>query len=91
MPKQANNPRPQPRFMHPAIFLSGWVLLGTMFAIQDWMSMRVWTHLVNLRLLIEAWGMQYFIWASFAGWAGFGWGDTSNGRSWFPFCCGSFR
>jgi len=57
-----NSTRPQLWFMHPAAFLSGWVLLGFMFAVQDWMSMRMWTHLVNLRLLLEAWGMQFFIW-----------------------------
>jgi two-component system, LytTR family, sensor kinase len=48
--------------MHPVMFLSGWVLLGTMFAVQDWMSMRLWSYRVDLRLLVEAWGMQYFIW-----------------------------
>jgi two-component system LytT family sensor kinase len=60
---RSNISRPQPRFMHPAIFLSGWVLLGTLFAIQDWlMAIRSSSYHVDLRLLIKAWGTQYFIW-----------------------------
>jgi two-component sensor histidine kinase len=58
--------------MHPAVFLSSWVLLGTMFAVQDWMSMRLWDYHVNLRLLAEAWGMQYFIWGVLC-WLGWVW------------------
>jgi hypothetical protein len=58
--------------MHPAIFLGAWVLLGTMFAVQDWMSMRLWSYHVNLRLLVEAWGMQYFIWGVLC-WLGWVW------------------
>ena len=67
-----NSTRPQLWFMHPAAFLSGWVLLGTMFAVQDWMSMRLWSYHVNLRLLTEAWGMQYFIWGVLC-WLGWVW------------------
>ena len=49
--------------MHPIIFLTAWVLLGTLFALQDWMlAMRSSSYHVNLKLLLEAWGMQYFIW-----------------------------
>jgi hypothetical protein len=49
--------------MNPAVFLGGWVLLGTLFALQDWMlAMRSSSYHVNLRLLIEAWGTQYLIW-----------------------------
>jgi two-component system LytT family sensor kinase len=69
---QGTSSRPQPRFMHPAIFLGGWVLLGTMFAVQDWMSMRLWSYHVNLRILVEAWGMQYFIWGVLC-WLGWVW------------------
>ncbi|HKO18843.1 MAG TPA: histidine kinase [Acidobacteriaceae bacterium] len=72
MSQPVNITRPQPWFMHPAAFLSGWVLLGTMFAVQDWMSMRLWSYQVNLRLLAEAWGMQYFIWGVLC-WLGWVW------------------
>ena len=67
-----NTSRPQPWFMHPAAFLSGWVLLGSLFAVQDWMSMRLWSYHVNLRILLEAWGMQYFIWGVLC-WLGWVW------------------
>jgi len=48
--------------MHPALFLGAWVLLGAMFALQEWMSMRLWSYRVNVTLLLEAWCVQYFIW-----------------------------
>jgi two-component sensor histidine kinase len=32
-----------------------------MFAVQDWLGERMWSYHVNLRLLVEAWGTQYFI------------------------------
>lgn len=70
--KQANSSRLQPRFMHPAIFLSAWVLLGSMFAVQDWMSMRLWSYHVDLKPLVEAWDMQYFIWGVLC-WLGWVW------------------
>jgi two-component sensor histidine kinase len=58
--------------MHPAIFLSAWVLLGSMFAVQDWMSMRLWSYHVDLKPLVEAWDMQYFIWGVLC-WLGWVW------------------
>jgi len=49
--------------MHPLIFVTSWVLLGTMFALQDWvLATRSSNYHVGLVLLIKAWGVQYFIW-----------------------------
>jgi two-component system, LytTR family, sensor kinase len=59
---QKGSARTQPIFMHPAIFVSSAVLLGELFALQDWMGMRLWSYHVGIRILLEAWGMQYFIW-----------------------------
>lgn len=73
--KLSASSRPQPRFMHPAVFLSAWVLLGTMFAIQDWRSMRLWNYHVNLRLVVEPWATQYFIWGLLC-WLGWIWAGT---------------
>lgn len=52
----------QPVFMHPAIFISGAVLLGCLFALQEWTSSRFWNYHINLHLLLAAWAMQYFLW-----------------------------
>ena len=49
--------------MHPAIFISGTVVLGCLFAVQEWISSRFWwNYHINLRLLLAAWGVQYLIW-----------------------------
>jgi len=48
--------------MHPVIFLGGSVLLGALFALQEWISSRFWNYHVHLGLLLEAWGVQYFLW-----------------------------
>lgn len=59
---QKGSARAQPIFMHPAIFISSSVLLGELFALQDWMGMRLWSYHVGIRVLLEAWGLQYFLW-----------------------------
>jgi two-component system LytT family sensor kinase len=48
--------------MHPAIFISGAVLLGALFALQEWIGSRFWNYHVHLGLLLEAWGVQYLLW-----------------------------
>jgi two-component system, LytTR family, sensor kinase len=50
--------------MHPLVFISGFTSLGFLFALQEWNSrMRFWSEQhVTLRLLLEAWGAQYFLW-----------------------------
>jgi two-component system LytT family sensor kinase len=48
--------------MHPAIFVSASVLLGMLFALQEWMSVRLWSYHIGIPLLLEAWGLQYFLW-----------------------------
>ena len=54
--------RSQPLFMHPAIFIGGITLLGVLFALQEWISMRQWDRQFSFALLAKAWGAQYFIW-----------------------------
>jgi hypothetical protein len=56
--------RNQPVFMHPAIFISASVLLGLLFALQEWMSMRLWSYQMVFSLLLPAWGLQYFLWGA---------------------------
>jgi two-component system, LytTR family, sensor kinase len=44
--------------------VGAFTLLGLLFALQEWVSLRSWNsrNLVTLRLLMEAWGLQYFLW-----------------------------
>jgi len=48
--------------MHPVMFVSASVLLGVLFALQQWMSVRIWNYHISLWLLLAAWGLQYFLW-----------------------------
>lgn len=56
----------QPKFMHPAIFISAWTLLGALFALQDWMNLRRWGYHIGPAILFESWGMQFLVWGSLA-------------------------
>jgi two-component system, LytTR family, sensor kinase len=47
--------------MHPVIFVGAFVLLSVLFALQEWMSMRLWSYSISLWLLLRAWGLQYFL------------------------------
>ncbi len=48
--------------MHPAIFISASVLVGTLFALQEWMNAHRWGYRIGLLFLIEMWGLQFFLW-----------------------------
>ncbi len=52
----------QPLVLHPLIFISGATSLGLLFALQEWMDSRFWNNHVQLSILLQAWGAQYFIW-----------------------------
>ena len=54
----------QPALMHPAIFVSLSVVLGLLFALQDWMNLRAWGYHVSTPILLESWGMEYFLWGA---------------------------
>ena len=48
--------------MHPAIFVGGFVFLGQLFALQEWITERLWNYKLDIGLLARAWGVQYFLW-----------------------------
>jgi two-component system, LytTR family, sensor kinase len=48
-------------FMHPAVFLPSWVMLGILFAFQDWMNFRRWGFHVRAAIVFESWGVEYLI------------------------------
>lgn len=54
--------RSQPLVMHPAIFVSGFVAVGLCFAVQDWMAEHTMAmHKIGLPILMQAWGVQFFL------------------------------
>lgn len=54
--------RSQPIVMHPVVFIGGFVALGILFALQTFMGNRMWSFKLDLALLLETWGVQYFLW-----------------------------
>jgi two-component system LytT family sensor kinase len=56
--------RAQPLFMHPAICVPTFVLVGELFALQSWINLRHWGYHVNSAVLFGAWGAQYLIWGA---------------------------
>jgi hypothetical protein len=55
--------RTPPAFMHPAVFLAVGALLAVLFALQEWVEVHQMSHHVRFTLLLEAWGVQYLLWA----------------------------
>jgi hypothetical protein len=50
--------------MHPAVFIGASVLLGLLFALQDWVStLRMGTH-VPVPVIVLAWSFHFFLWGS---------------------------
>lgn len=48
--------------MHPAVFIGMSVLLGLLFALQEWVStLRMGTH-VSMTIIIAAWSFHFFLW-----------------------------
>ena len=52
----------QPAFMHPAIFIGSSTLIGVLFALQQWVGMHLWSYRIGISIMLEAWGLQYFLW-----------------------------
>ena len=50
--------------MHPAIFVGSSVLLGLLFALQEWTHSRLWSYHIGILQVLEAWAVQYFIWGA---------------------------
>lgn len=49
--------------MHPATFFSVGALLAVLFALQEWVEVHQMSQHVSFTLLLEAWGVQYLLWA----------------------------
>jgi len=53
--------RKQPLFMHPAIYIPAFAVVGELFALQSWVNYRHWGYHLST-VLFSAWGVQFFIW-----------------------------
>lgn len=53
-----------PRFMNPMVFLGVAALLAAVFALQEWVEVRQMSRHISFALLLEAWGVQYLLWAA---------------------------
>jgi two-component system LytT family sensor kinase len=51
-----------PAFMHPLIFVGASVLLGILFASQEWASFRQMGYRVKADIVFETWVFHFFIW-----------------------------
>ena len=48
--------------MHPAIFITASVILGILFALQEWSSMRQLGYHPDVAIYMEEWGAHFFFW-----------------------------
>jgi sensor histidine kinase YesM len=51
-----------PAFMNPAVFITSSVLVGTLFAFQEWLSLRHMGYHMHAPIFFESWGFQFFVW-----------------------------
>jgi hypothetical protein len=47
--------------MHPAIFLAAWLVLGSLFALQDYAMERSWNYHPHFALLLRAEGTHFLL------------------------------
>ena len=53
-----------PILMHPAVFLSAWVLLGLLFALQEWVGMHRMGEHEPVSIFLTAWAFHFFLWGA---------------------------
>jgi two-component system LytT family sensor kinase len=50
--------------MHPAAFIGSFVLLGLVFAMQEWVSSRRMGSHFAMSVIVSAWAFHYFLWGA---------------------------
>jgi len=55
-------PSKQTVLMHPAVFVSMFTIVGLLFAAQELVHMNGSGYNADALMVLEAWGMQYFLW-----------------------------
>jgi two-component system LytT family sensor kinase len=76
--------RSNPLGMRPIPFLGSFLIVGLMFALQQWLGARIWYQKVPFNLLpaIGAWELQYLLWGIFC-WILWNWlGDSLQKAGW---------
>jgi len=58
-PTRAEKPLP----VGPVVFISGFTLVGLLFAAQEWVNMHRAGYASGPAYALESWGTQYFMWA----------------------------
>lgn len=53
-----------PLFMNPAIFIASSVLVGILFAFQEWISLRHMGYHMAAPIFFESWGFQFLVWGT---------------------------
>ena len=53
-----------PAFMNPAIFITSSVLVGILFAFQEWISLRHMGYHMHAPIFFESWGFQFLVWGT---------------------------
>jgi len=48
--------------MHPVIFISASMLLGVLFALQEWVNLHHWGYKARLVFVLELWILQFLLW-----------------------------
>ena len=56
--------RDEPVFMNPLVFISGSVLVGLLFAFQEWYSIHKMGYHIQALIFFESWGFQFLVWGS---------------------------
>ena len=76
--------RSQPLIMHPAVFLAGFLLVGLLFAMQQWVGMHVWYRRfhISIFLIASGWALQYLLWGILCWILWFWLGTTLQRASW---------
>jgi len=54
----------EPVFMRPAIFVSTFVLVGLLFAFQEWLSIHHMGYHLPSIIFFESWGYQFLVWGT---------------------------
>jgi len=54
----------EPVFMKPAIFITSSVLVGLLFAFQEWLSIHHMGYRLPSLIFFESWGYQFLVWGS---------------------------
>ena len=50
--------------MNPAVFITSSVLVGMLFAFQEWLSLRHMGYHMHAPIFFESWGFQFLVWGS---------------------------